>query len=115
MPLSTERIHPMTHSNHMENGQHQSMMNGDTITTTTQGAYQRAVPNTGKTRRAGRRQRAKQDAGLTAIPTQFSKKYIRQNVQKWKAEVQANPISEYGPPPSASANGMVSGILKWNR
>ena len=46
------------------------------------------------------------------MPTQFSKKYIKQNVAKWKAEVQANPISEYGPPPSASANGMSSEILK---
>ena len=41
-----------------------------------------------------------------AMPSQFSKKFIKQNVEKWKAEVQANPVSEYGPPPSASANGM---------
>ena len=52
MPMSTDRIHPMTHSNHMENGQHQLMMNGDTITTAKQDAYQRAVPNLSKTRTA---------------------------------------------------------------
>ena len=40
-------------------------------------------------------------------------KEAKRNAKKWKAAVKANPISEYGPPPSAPANGMYPGILKW--